>query len=124
MKDKTSHFATRFNLFLQPAMDQNFHLVVLQKFSPSLTYVGELTIAVGKDTMDLNFIKRNVRDYIKSRQEFDSFGGNVDHIEFLVHRVRKQQTFVVILSPWFRVPSCLGPCAIYIKRDRGPGKRG
>lgn len=99
MKDKTSHFATRFNLFLQLAMDQNFHLVVLQKFSPqSHTYVGELTIAVDKDTVDLNnFLKRNARDCIKSCQEFHPFGGNVDHIEFLVHRVRRQQTFVATL---------------------------
>ena len=68
MKDKTSHFATRFNLFLQPAMDQNFHLVVLQKPSPqSHTYVGELTVAVGKDTVDLNnFLKSEVRDYVEN----------------------------------------------------------
>ena len=81
-----------------PTNQKRFSLFVLQRHShQSHTYVGEPQFAVEMPCADTReLLAENVRYYIKSRQEFRSWGNDVDDIEFAVylHLVRGQQTIV------------------------------
>ena len=71
-------------------MSQDFHLSILQECSPqSHVYIGELWRPVYKSsTGAMAYLTKAVRDYIKSRQEFKSWGEDVDYIHFVVREVR------------------------------------
>jgi len=77
-------------------MRETFLLFVLQKHLPqSLTYVGKVRHTVDVPSADtVGSLGEPVREYIKSCQEFKSWGGDVDNIDFVVYQVRQQQTLV------------------------------
>jgi len=71
-------------------MSKTFHSFVLQKFSPqSHVYIGKLQHVVdAPSTRTMELLEEAVRGHIKSRQEFNSWGENVDNIDFVVYEVR------------------------------------
>jgi hypothetical protein len=77
---------------LPSAMDQDIHVFVLQKHSPrSHTYVGELRCKVDRLSEDTETLKEIVREDIKSRREFKSWGEDIDIIAFEAYLVRRHQ---------------------------------
>ena len=72
-------------------MYKKFRLFVFHR-NPSepCTYVGQLDRTIDMEsTNPLDTIATHVRHYIKSLQEFHSFGEDADGIDFVVHQVRK-----------------------------------
>ena len=71
-------------------MSQEFRLFVLQKHSPqSHTYVGCLQPGVDAlSTKTVESLTETVRAHIKSLPEFESWGKDVDDIDFIIHHVR------------------------------------
>ena len=67
-------------------------LFVLQKHSPhSYTYVGDLRhTAAMPSTEMLGSLTDIVRHHIKLDPEFEFWGEDIDDIDFVVHRVRRQ----------------------------------
>jgi len=91
-------------------MDEGIRMFVLQKHSARFhTYVGDLKPAPNTPpTRTVESLTETVRHYIKSRPELKSWGEDVDDIDFVVHKVRRQQTPSKPLNRCFVRPVATG----------------
>ena len=71
-------------------MSKTFRLSIFQKLLPqSHAHIGELQHVVdAPSTRTVELLEEAVRGHIKSRQEFNSWGEDVDEIDFVVYKVR------------------------------------
>ena len=78
-------------------MNKSFTLFIFQRHSPRPpTFVGKLKLKPAGDVKSANLmgsLATGVREYIQTLPQFDLFREKVDDINFVVHRVRKQQIF-------------------------------